>query len=29
MDRLIGVLPHNIPPGDETAIVHGDFRPTT
>jgi aminoglycoside phosphotransferase (APT) family kinase protein len=26
MDRLIEWLPHNIPPGDETAIVHGDFR---
>ncbi len=26
MDRLIEWLPHNVPPGDETAIVHGDFR---
>ena len=26
MDRLIEWLPHNIPPGDETSIVHGDFR---
>ncbi len=26
MDRLIQWLPANIPPGDETAIVHGDFR---
>ncbi len=26
MDRLIGWLPAHIPPGDETAIVHGDFR---
>ena len=26
MDRLIDWLPHNIPPGDETSIVHGDFR---
>jgi aminoglycoside phosphotransferase (APT) family kinase protein len=26
MDRLIDWLPHNIPPGDETAIVHGDMR---
>jgi len=26
MDRLIEWLPQNIPPGDETAIVHGDFR---
>jgi aminoglycoside phosphotransferase (APT) family kinase protein len=26
MDRLIDWLPSNIPPGDETAIVHGDFR---
>jgi aminoglycoside phosphotransferase (APT) family kinase protein len=26
MDRLIEWLPHNIPPGEETAIVHGDFR---
>ncbi len=26
MDRLIEWLPHNIPPGDETTIVHGDFR---
>jgi len=26
MDRLIAWLPANIPAGDETAIVHGDFR---
>ena len=26
MDRLIEWLPQNIPDGDETAIVHGDFR---
>jgi aminoglycoside phosphotransferase (APT) family kinase protein len=26
MDRLIAWLPENIPPGDDTAIVHGDFR---
>jgi aminoglycoside phosphotransferase (APT) family kinase protein len=26
MDRLIAWLPGNIPPGDETAVVHGDFR---
>jgi len=26
MDRLIEWLPHNIPPGDESSIVHGDFR---
>lgn len=26
MDRLIDWLPANIPPGDETSIVHGDFR---
>ncbi|MGC2518836.1 MAG: phosphotransferase [Burkholderiales bacterium] len=26
MDRLIAWLPENIPPGDETAVVHGDFR---
>ncbi len=26
MDRLIEWLPDNIPEGDETAIVHGDFR---
>jgi aminoglycoside phosphotransferase (APT) family kinase protein len=26
MDRLIGWLPAHVPPGDETAIVHGDFR---
>jgi len=26
MDRLIEWLPQNIPPGDETTIVHGDFR---
>ena len=26
MDKLIEWLPQNIPPGDDTAIVHGDFR---
>jgi aminoglycoside phosphotransferase (APT) family kinase protein len=26
MDRLIEWLPHHIPPGDETSIVHGDYR---
>ena len=26
MDNLIEWLPNNIPPGDETAIVHGDYR---
>jgi len=26
MDRLIDWLPENIPPGEETSIVHGDFR---
>jgi aminoglycoside phosphotransferase (APT) family kinase protein len=26
MDRLIDWLPANIPAGDETSIVHGDFR---
>lgn len=26
MDRLIEWLPHNIPTGDETTIVHGDYR---
>ncbi len=26
MDALIGWLPLHIPPGDDTAIVHGDFR---
>jgi aminoglycoside phosphotransferase (APT) family kinase protein len=26
MDRLIAWLPEHIPPGDETSIVHGDFR---
>ena len=26
MDRLIDWLPAHIPPGDETCIVHGDFR---
>jgi aminoglycoside phosphotransferase (APT) family kinase protein len=26
MDRLIEWLPAHIPPGDEVAIVHGDFR---
>jgi aminoglycoside phosphotransferase (APT) family kinase protein len=26
MERLIEWLPANIPPGDETALVHGDYR---
>jgi aminoglycoside phosphotransferase (APT) family kinase protein len=26
MDNLIAWLPKNIPPGDETSVVHGDFR---
>jgi aminoglycoside phosphotransferase (APT) family kinase protein len=26
MDRLMEWLPQNIPPGDETSIVHGDYR---
>lgn len=26
MDRLVEWLPDNIPPGDEVAIVHGDYR---
>jgi aminoglycoside phosphotransferase (APT) family kinase protein len=26
MERLIDWLPQHIPPGDDTAIVHGDFR---
>jgi aminoglycoside phosphotransferase (APT) family kinase protein len=26
MERLIEWLPANIPPGDETSIVHGDYR---
>lgn len=26
MDRLIGWLPANVPPGEETSIVHGDYR---
>jgi len=26
MDRLIDWLPANVPPGEETAVVHGDFR---
>ena len=26
MDQLIAWLPQHIPPGDETSIVHGDFR---
>jgi len=26
MDNLISWLPANIPPGDETSIVHGDYR---
>ncbi len=26
MDRLVEWLPENIPPGDEVAVVHGDYR---
>ncbi len=26
MDRLMEWLPRNVPPGDETSIVHGDYR---
>jgi aminoglycoside phosphotransferase (APT) family kinase protein len=26
MDSLIDWLPQHVPPGDETAVVHGDFR---
>jgi len=26
MDRLIDWLPTHVPPGDETTVVHGDFR---
>ena len=26
MNQLIAWLPNNIPPGDDTAIVHGDYR---
>ena len=26
MDRLMEWLPANIPPGDETSVVHGDYR---
>ncbi|MBC3928389.1 phosphotransferase family protein [Undibacterium sp. CY21W] len=26
MDKLIEWLPHNIPAGDDTSIVHGDYR---
>src|SRR5690606_473969 len=26
MDRLVEWLPAHIPPGDETSLVHGDFR---
>ncbi len=26
MERLIAWLPANLPPGDETTLVHGDFR---
>jgi aminoglycoside phosphotransferase (APT) family kinase protein len=26
MDRLIDWLPEHVPPGDETTVVHGDFR---
>jgi aminoglycoside phosphotransferase (APT) family kinase protein len=27
MERLVAWLPDHIPPGDETTIVHGDYRP--
>jgi aminoglycoside phosphotransferase (APT) family kinase protein len=27
MERLIDWLPAHIPPGDEDAVVHGDYRP--
>jgi len=26
MDHLLEWLPHHLPPGDETSIVHGDYR---
>lgn len=26
MDRLVAWLPDHIPPGDDTALAHGDFR---
>ncbi|QYE36072.1 phosphotransferase [Polymorphobacter sp. PAMC 29334] len=26
MDRLVEWLPNNIPPGEETSVVHGDYR---
>jgi aminoglycoside phosphotransferase (APT) family kinase protein len=26
MDALVAWLPDNIPPGDDTSVVHGDFR---
>jgi len=26
MDRLIDWLPQHVPPGDETSVVHGDYR---
>jgi len=26
MDRLIAWLPQNVPPGEETTVVHGDYR---
>jgi aminoglycoside phosphotransferase (APT) family kinase protein len=29
MEKLIDWLPKNIPPGDTTTIVHGDYRSTT
>jgi len=29
MENLIEWLPNNIPPGEETTIVHGDYRWTT
>jgi aminoglycoside phosphotransferase (APT) family kinase protein len=27
MERLMAWLPEHIPPGDETVVVHGDYRP--
>ncbi len=26
MEKLLAWLPANIPPGDETTLVHGDYR---
>ncbi len=26
MDHLLAWLPHNVPPGEESSIVHGDYR---